>query len=176
MKISQIISTLILMIGLTSCHTNKLEDYFVKASEDPDFLVVNIPSNVIEFDEAKLDKQTLKQIHSIKKFNVLLYRNKIDLDKKKAEYKKLQNILKSDYSDLVKVRRKGYNFDFSYQGKPESIDKLIFFGKDKDYNFMLGLLKADDVNPNNLYKAFRHIKSVDKSQAGSIFEMFKTEK
>ncbi len=172
----KLFSLFVLLSGFTSCQKDNLENYFVKASENPDFFVVNIPANMIEFDKKKLDKQTINQISSIKKFNILMFKNDKSLSEKKAEYQKLKNILDSKYKYLFKVKNKGYKIDLSYEGNPESIDKLIFFGKDDNYNFMLGLVKSNSINVNSLYKATQHIKSVDKSQVKSVFDIISDKK
>ena len=161
-------------IFATACKTDPLEDYFVKATESPDFFVVNIPANVVTFDEAKLDPETIKQIKSIKKMNILVYKNDFDLPKKEAEFAKADKIIKSKaYKTLTKIKNDGYEVVFSYQGAPEKIDEIIFLGKDKKSNFLIGMLKGNDVNINNMAKALKHIKNVDDSQAKSVFDMIK---
>jgi len=159
-------------IFATSCKTDPLENYFVNATENADFFVVNIPANVVSFDEAKLDAETIKQIKSIKKMNILVYKNDYDLSKKKAEFAKADKIIKNkSYKTLTKIKNKDYELVFSYQGAPKKIDEIIFLGKDKESNFLIGMLKGKDVNLNNMAKALKHIKKVDDSQAKSVFDM-----
>ncbi len=168
------ISILFVMASLFSCQKNHLENYLVQATENPDFLSVNLPVNFVNFDEEKLDPQTRKDIKAIKKLNILLYKNDYPADKKEKEFKKLQNIIYGEpYKELIKIKNKGYKIDFIYEGNPEKIDKFIFLGKDKNNNFMLGLLKAKGVNANNIYKALQHIKSVNNSEAKKAIEIFK---
>ncbi len=163
------------LIFATACKRDSLEDYFVKATESPDFFVVNIPASVVEFDKEKLDPETRRQIESIKKMNILVYKNDYDLTRKAKEFQKAKNIIQSKaYKTLTKIKNKGYDISFAYEGNPEQIDEVIFLGKDKDYNFLIGLIKGNKVNINNLSKAVKHIKQVDRSQAKSLIEMIKT--
>ncbi len=172
-KIINILILSILLIFASACKTDPLENYFVQATESPDFFVINIPASAVSFDESKLDPETLKDIHSIKKMNVLIYKNDFDRNKKQAEYKKAANIIKSKhYKTLTKINNKGYEVVFSYQGEPEKIDEVIFLGKDKDYNFLIGMLKGDNVNVNSIVKALKHIKKIDESQAKTIIDIF----
>ena len=168
-----IISSLLLLI--TACKTDPLEDYFVQATESPDYFVVNIPASIISFDENKLDSETLKDVYSIKKMNVLVYKNNFKPAKKQAEFEKAYKIINSKhYKTLTKINNKGYEVVFSYQGKPTGIDEIVFLGKDKNYNFVIGMLKGKDVNVNSIAKALKHIKKADKSQVESVIKIFKT--
>ena len=172
-KVYNILILSLLLIFASACKTDPLEDYFVQATESPDFFVVNIPANVVTFDESKLDAETLKDIHSIKKMNVLVYKNDFEPAKKQAEFEKASKVIKSkDYKMLTKINNKGYEVVFSYQGEPEGIDEIIFLGKDKDYNFLIGMLKGDDVNVNSFFKAAEHIKKIDESQAKTVIDIF----
>lgn len=160
------------IIFASACKSDPLEDYFVNATESSDFFVVNIPANVVEFDTKKLDPETIRQIKSIKKVNVLLYKNDFDTDVKKHEFEKAQKAVKSKaYKSLTRINNKGYRFSFAYQGKPDKIDEVILLGKDSDYNFAIALIKGKGINVNNFAKAVKHIKKVDDNQAKSIIEM-----
>jgi len=166
----------LISIFVTSCKTDPLEDYFVKATESPDFFVMNIPSSILTFDETKLDAETKRQIKSIKKMNILVYKNDYDLSKKKQEFAQAEQIVnKKVYKNLGKINNDGYKVIFSYEGTPDKIDGIVFLGKDKKYNFLIGRLKAADVNINNLVKAMKHIKDVDDTQVKSVFDMIKTD-
>ncbi len=164
------------LIFATGCKRDPLENYFVQATESPDFFVVNIPASIVEFDKKKLDPETLKEIESIKKVNILIYKNNYEPDKKRKEFEKAHRIIQGKaYKTLTKINNKGYNISFAYQGDPERIDEVIFLGKDKDYNFLIGIVKGENVSMKSLSKALNHIKNVDQSQAKSIIETIKTE-
>ena len=165
------------LIFASACKRDSLEDYFVKATESSDFFVVNIPASIVEFDKEKLDPETRRQIESIKKMNILVYKNDYGQAKKEKEFKKARQIIQSkDYKTLTKIKNKGYDVSFAYRGYPDKIDEVIFWGKDQNYNFLIGMIKGDDVNVKNLSKALKHIKQVDRSQAESLIEMIKTDR
>jgi len=174
--LKNILALSLFIIFATACKTDPLEDYFVKATDSSDFFVVNIPAGIVQFDEPKLDKKTLAQIKSIKKLNVLIFKNNYDLQKKIQEFEKADKIIKHKaYKTLTKIKNDGYEVVFSYQGEPEKIDEIVFLGKDKKYNFLIGMIKGKDVNVNNLAKALKHIKHIDESQAKDIMDMIKTD-
>ena len=176
MRISKILIFSLLMIFVSACKTDQLEEYFVQATESSDFFVINIPASVVTFDESKLDSKTLKDIHSIKKMNVLVYKNNFETDKKQTEFEKAAKIINNKhFKTLTKINNKGYEIVFSYKGKPNSINEIIFLGKDKYYNFVIGILKSDDVNINSFFKAAKHIEKIDESQAETVINIFKTE-
>ena len=165
------------VIFATACKSDPLEDYFVKASESADFFVVNIPASIVEFDTEKIDKKTLEEIKTIKKANILLYKNDYDTSVKKAEFNKAKNIITSkNFKVLTKIKNKDYYMSFAYQGEPDKIDEFIFLGNNKDNDFLIGLVKGKDININHLVDALKHIKKVDESQAKTILEMIKPDK
>ncbi len=168
-----IFSTFLFWI-LTACHTDPVEDYFVKATESPDFFVMNIPANVISFDESKLDSETIQQIHSIKKMNLLVYKNDANLTHKKQIFENADRVINNQlYKTLTKIKNEGYQVVLTYAGDPEKIDEIIFLGKDSKFNFLIGRLKGKNLNINNLIKALKHVQKVDQSQARSIMQIFK---
>jgi hypothetical protein len=165
-----------LLLLFNGCKSDPVEDYFVEATESPDFFVVNIPANFITFDESKLDEDTKKQLKSIKKINILVYRNDYDIKKKKREFDKAAKLLnRKQYKTLLKINNEGYEVVFTYEGNPRQIDQLLFLGKDQNYNFILGRLKGQNLNIKNLSKALKHVKQVNKSQAQPLLDIIKKE-
>ena len=170
-SIYKILMISLLTITISSCTKDRLEEYFVEATENADFLVMNIPANIVEFDTEKLDKKTLQQIKSIKKLKILIYKNNYEKRQKEKELQKLQQILNNKkYNVLTKIKNKDYQIVLSYEGKPEAINKLIFLGIDNDKNFLLGLIKGKKVNVKNISKSLKHIKSVNSSQTDDLIE------
>ncbi len=152
----------ILLSSLTSCKKDRLEDYFVKASENPDFFVMSLPASAIEIDKSKLDKETLSQIESVKKINLLLYKKEDAKNTENEEYKKVEEILNHpDYKKLLEIKNEGRQLEFLYQGEPQSIHKITFLGRDANGDFVLGLVKAKHLSIDALVKAMEHVKRVD---------------
>ena len=161
-------------IFLSACHTDPVENYFVKATESPDFFVLNIPANIITFDESELDAETLRQIHSIKKMNVLVYKNNKDIHQKKEKFEEAKLLLHGGHFKLLtKIKNEGYQVLLTYDGLPDKIEEIIFLGKDKQFNFLLGRIKGKDLNVNNILKALKHVQKVDRTQAESVLQIFK---
>jgi len=164
------------LIFATGCKRDPLEDYFVQATESPDFFVFNIPASIVEFDKEKMDPETRKEIESIKKVNILVYKNNYEPAQKKKEFEKAYKIIQDKaYKTLTKINNDGYNVSFAYEGDPEHMNKVVFLGKDLNYNFIIGIVKGENVSVKNLSKAFHYIKNIDQSQAQSIIETIKTD-
>ena len=173
MKTLKIFTILSLFILFSSCKTDSVEEYFVNATENGDFFVTSIPTSFVQFDTDKLDAETIKQIASIKKVNILLYQNNVDQKEKEIEYKKASNAIENKhYKTLAKINDKEYQLSFSYLGSAQSIDEIIFLGKDSKYNFLIGKIKGNGVRVKDIIKALKHVKTVDDSQAKPILKMF----
>jgi len=177
MKTLRIFSLLSLFIIFGSCKTDTVEEYFVNATENGDFFVTSIPSSIIQFDQDSLDAETIKELGSIKKINILLYQNSLDSAKKQEEYQKAHNaVQQQQYKTLTTFKDKAYEGTFSYLGSENKIDEILFIGKDNKSNFMIGILKGDGVHVNSMIKAMKHIKKFDKNQAKAIFGMLESKK
>jgi hypothetical protein len=173
MKTLKKLSIIALFIFLSSCQSDPLEKYFVDATENGDFFVTGIPTSFVQFDKDKLDAETLKQIASIKKVNILLYQNNEDIKKKISEYQKAkQAISQKHYKTLAKMNDAERQLSFSYLGKADKIDEIIFFGRDREYNFLISKIKGKNVELKNLIKAFKNIKNIDRDKAKPVLKMF----
>ncbi len=171
MKTLKIFSILSLFVLFSSCKTDTVEEYFVNATENGDFFVTSIPTSFVQFDKDSLDTETIQQIESIKKVNFLLYQNNLDQKVKEKEYQKAYKAIQSkQYKTLTKIKDKAYEGTFSYLGKSQKIDEIIFLGKDENDNFLIGIVKGEGISVKNIIKAMKHVKKIDESQAKSIFE------
>ncbi len=161
------------LTGLSSCKKDRLEDYFVKASENPDFFVMSLPANAVEIDKSQLDSETLKQIKSVKKINLLLYKKENGNKKGEKEFQKVQKILNHPkYKKLFVVNNEGRKLEFVYQGDPEAIDQITFLGRDAEGNFILGFVKAKKLTVNALYKALEHVKRIDNHHIAEFIDTY----
>ena len=173
MKTLKILSIITLFILFSSCQTDPLEKYFVEATENGDFFVISIPTSIVQFDKDKLDAETLNQIESIKKVNVLLYQNNENIKQKETEYLKAkQAINQKHYKTLAKINDSEHQLSFSYLGKGNKISELIFFGRDQKYNFLISKIKGDKVRIKNMVKAFKNIKKIDRDKAKPLLKIF----
>ena len=163
----------LIFLGLSACNKDKLENYFVKAEENPNFFVLSIPSSAIEIEKDKLDKNTLHQIESIKKINFLLYKPSDKKDIEQKEFNKVESILNSsDYKKLFVVKNEGRQIEFVYQGKPEDINKITFLGRDSIGNFVLGFIKAKNLSVDALAKTIEKIKRIDNHHISELMDEF----
>ncbi len=159
------------LFGLSSCKKDPLEHYFVKAEQNPDFFVMNLPVNSFKMDKENLDKKTLAEVESIKKINLLLYKPSEKSPEKLREYKKVENILHSSaYKKLFTVTNEGRKIEFVYQGQPKSINKITFLGRDSSGNFVLGFIKAKQLSTDALIKALKKIKQQDNSHLSQFLK------
>jgi len=163
-----------LFTGLTSCKRDRLEKFFLRAEENPDYFVMSIPSSTIEIDKSKLDKQSLAQIESVKKINILLYKPDNSNKLSKDEYLKAERIINDEeFKKLFHVTNEGRKLAFVYQGDPQNIKKITFLGKDTTGNFILGYIKAKNLSTEALLKAIKNLKRVDNHHINEFLDEFK---
>jgi hypothetical protein len=150
------------LLGLSSCKKDRLEEFFVQAEENPDYILMSLPISTIEIDESKLDQETLNQIKTVRKINLLLYKPAKKEDISRNEFEKLEKILDAPkYKKLLTVINEGRKLEFVYQGSPKNINKLTFLGRDSLGYFILGFVKAKKLSVDALFKTLKNVNRVD---------------
>jgi len=65
----------IVALALVGCSTTpSIQEYYVSKSEDPNFLVVDIPTSILGIDNNSLSQEEEEALSSFQKLNVLLFR------------------------------------------------------------------------------------------------------
>lgn len=138
---------------LTSCNNEPtLQKYFVENGEKKDFIAVDISSNIINVDKAKLTPEQKIALESFDKVNVIAFKadssNQAEFE---AESKKVTQILKGkDYQELMHAGSGKDAASVSFVGDMDHIDEFIFYAKKKENGFAVVRVLGDDMNPNNI--------------------------
>ncbi|MGB5821514.1 MAG: DUF4252 domain-containing protein [Saonia sp.] len=158
------ILSLILLLGLTACSsTQSLQEYYVDSAENPNFISLDVPTSILNLEEADLTNGQREALESLKKMNLLAFRKTA---KNAAEYKiekaKVRTILKNDdFVELMKLNS-GYGKGvIKYLGDEDAIDEVIIYGDSDDKGFALIRVLGDNMNPAHLVQLIQAIQKSD---------------
>jgi hypothetical protein len=152
-----------LSLLLFSCNSKpSLQKYFVDHQEKPGFMVVDISSNILNVNKAKLTAEQSKVLASFSKMNILAY--KLD-PKHKGEFdterKKVNEILKDtlNYQQLMKIGSGKNGASISFIGEEDRIDEFIIYGCKSDNGFAVVRIMGKDMNPADAMTMLSVLKS-----------------
>lgn len=149
---------------LASCSsTQSLQEYYVDNAENPNFLSLDVPANILKLDETELSGTELEAFESLKKLNILAFRKTEDnATAFTAESAKVKAILKNtDFKELMKLNSKYGKGVIKYLGDEDAIDEVVIYGASSDKGFALIRVLGDDMNPAHLMQLMKSIQSSD---------------
>lgn len=140
-----------------------LQEYFVSNSENPNFLALDVPANILNLREADLDQTQVEALRSLRKLNILAFRK---TDENTAaftsERAKVDKILKnSDFKELMKLNSKFAKGVIKYTGEGDAIDEVIIYGSSEDKGFALIRVLGEDMNPAHLMQLMQAVENAD---------------
>lgn len=153
MKVSVFTSALIALLTLISCNSEpSLQKYFVENTEKKDFIALDISSDILNLDKAKLSAEQNEALKSFDKMNILAFKatanNQAEFE---TESTKLKTILKDPkYQELMKVGSGKDGASISYVGTDENIEEFIVFANRKENGFAVVRVLGKNMNPNNI--------------------------
>ena len=163
---------------LVSCSNKEsLQTYFVDNQETTSFTTVDIPTSIVNFENATLTKEEKEAYNSINKLNFLGF--KLDSSNQttyKTEMAKVSSILKDEkYVDLGEFNMFGSKLSVKYIGDDDLADEFIIFGNSKEYGFGVLRVLGDDMSPAKLFKLAETMNKgeVDDEQLKLITNFFK---
>jgi hypothetical protein len=156
----------IIALLLFSCNSEpSLQRYFVDNSENKEFISIDVSSNIMNLDKAKLSVDEKKALASFNKVNIIAF--KMDSAKTKTkqleiESAKVKQILKGKaYQELMKVGSKGNFASISFVGDEDDIDEFVVYAKGKETGFALVRILGNDMNPNNIISILELLKNAN---------------
>ncbi|WNM18794.1 DUF4252 domain-containing protein [Flavobacterium capsici] len=169
MKLAHLIGFIIAAM-LLSCNSEpSLQRYFVDNSESKDFISVDVSSNIINVDKAKLSAEEKNALESFDKMNIIAFKMDSTGTKQKqfeAETAKIKQILKGeDYQELMKVGSGSNSASISFVGDEDHINEFVVYAKGKDTGFALVRILGDDMNPNNIMSILAIMKNANVDMA-----------
>jgi hypothetical protein len=178
MKIALFITTLLVGLVFGSCKSEPtLQKYFVENTENKDFIALDISSNILNVDQAKLTVAQKEALHSFDKMNVLAFKLN---DKNKAQFEteraKVNLILKDTiYQQLMKFGSGKQGASVSYVGSDDHIKEFVLFANKNDAGFAVIRVLGKDMNPTNIMNMISVLKEskIDLEQLKPLQELIK---
>jgi hypothetical protein len=178
MKVVLFIIALISSLLFGSCKSEPtLQKYFVENTENKDFIALDISSNILNVDKAKLTVAQSEALHSFDKMNVLAFKlndnNKAQFETERA---KVTLILKDPkYQQLMKFGSGKEGASVSYVGSDDHINEFVFFANKKDVGFAVIRVLGKDMNPTNIMNMISVMKesNIDLEQLKPLQELIK---
>jgi len=168
MKLSKLFSLALGGIAVltmaSSCSSGpSLQEYFVSNSENPNFLALDVPANILNLKEADLDETQVEALRSLRKLNILAFR-KTDqnMEAFTSERAKVDEILKnSGFKELMKLNSKFAKGVIKYTGEGDAIDEVVIYGASEDRGFALIRVLGKDMNPAHLMQLMQAVENAD---------------
>lgn len=178
MKLVLFIIALLSSLIFGSCSSEPtLQKYFVENTENKDFIAVDISSNILNVDKAKLTVVQKEALQSFDKINVLAFKLN---DKNGAEFQKERtkvNLILKDtiYQQLMKFGSGKEGASVSYIEKNGKINEFVFFANKKDVGFAVIRVLGKDMNPTNIMNMISVLKEskLDLEQLKPLQELIK---
>ena len=151
--------------------------YFVNNQETPNFTTIDVPTDIVSFEDSDLSAEELEAYKSIDKLNFLGY--KIDsnnLESYQVEMDKVKTILSDNkYTDLGEFNVQGSKMVVKYLGDDDTADEFIVFGNSRDVGFGVLRILGDDMSPAKLYKLTETFNkgNIDQAQLDNLTDFFK---
>ncbi|SNZ00589.1 DUF4252 domain-containing protein [Flagellimonas pacifica] len=149
---------------LASCSSQQsLQEYYVDNSENPNFIVVDVPASILKMDGVDLTDTQRNAVESLRKFNLLAFKkNEDNAAEYKVEKAKVKEILKDDeFVELMKINSSYGKGVIKYLGDEDAIDEVIIYGDSKDKGFALVRVLGKDMNPAHIVQLMQAIQKSD---------------
>lgn len=152
---------LLFLVGCSS--EQSLQEYFVDNKENPNFIALDIPANILKMDEVSLSEKEKKAVASLKKFNLLAFKKTEDNSTEYTiEKTKVKEILKNkDFIELMTINSEYGKGVIKYIGDDDAIDEVIVYGDRKEQGFMLVRVLGKDMNPADVMLLMQAIQKSD---------------
>ncbi|WP_031425782.1 DUF4252 domain-containing protein [Flavimarina sp. Hel_I_48] len=169
-----------LAIIMVSCNGEQsLQEYYVDHKENNDFVMLDVPANLILPNSNTMPEAQREILKTIKKVNILaLPLNSETQALYQPETEKVMSILKrDDYEELMSFGKPSQRMRFYINGEEDAIDEVIVFAQDDKKGFLLARVLGDDMNVAEMVKLTQNISkedgSFDTAQFEGVMDIFK---
>ncbi len=173
---------LLAALALVSCSQEPtLQTYFVKNSENPNFVTLDIAPTIIKTDSLDLSEDEKVALESLDKLNILIYK-KDAMEPKiyEAEKENVKKLLKEDeYEELMKFSSAdGSGGSINTKGEDVNIDEFAVFVYNSDNGFGVVRVLGDDMTPNHVMSIAGLLQkaNLDMAQLKPLQEMLQKKK
>ena len=142
------------MIMLYSCEDKPtLQKYYVKNTESPKFIALDLASNIIKTDKVALSETEKAALESFEKMNILAFRaDSINTSEYDKEIKEVKAILKDEsYQQLMKAGSGNDGAAIYFVGNDdEHIEEFVVLAGKKENGFAVVRVLGNDMNPTHI--------------------------
>lgn len=172
-----VLATAFLMLLASCSSTVSLQEYYVDNSENPNFISLDVPTSILNLENADLSDAQKTALKSLRKLNLLAFKKTTaNAAEYKVEKAKVNSILKNEeFVELMKLNSKHGKGVIKYLGEDDAIDEVIIYGSSDDKGFALIRVLGDDMNPAHLIQLIQAIQKADydAGQLGEIGQFLK---
>jgi hypothetical protein len=153
--------SLLLLAGCSG--TQSLQEYYVDNAENPNFLALDVPANIVKLDAANLSETQKEALASLRKLNILAFRKTTEnAQAYREESARVKEILGNpDFKELMKLNSKMAKGVVKYLGEGDAIDEVVIFGDSKEEGFALIRVLGNDMNPAHLMQLMQALQKSD---------------
>ena len=143
--------------------TQSLQEYYIDNTENPNFLMFDVPTSVLNLENADLSEAQRAALKSLKKLNILAFKktteNTAAFEIEKANVKA---ILSNDkFIQLMKMNTSYGKATIKYLGSEDAIDEVIIYGDSDEKGFALIRVLGNDMNPAHMIQLLQAIEKSD---------------
>ena len=131
------------VVVFASCSkTQSIQFYYVEKFEDPNFLVIDIPTSILGINNEVLNEEEQAALDSFQKLNVLMFRKTAaNGEQFSEELKTVREIIdRQQFDPLMVVSDRQFSGKLLFEGSVERPDEIVFFGSATDEGFLLARL------------------------------------
>ncbi len=165
------------VLNCTSDSTDSLQTYYVDNQEKPNFIVVDIPTSVVDFSKVELTSREQEAVETIEKINFLGFKkSNTNSEEYQKELKRINTILShAKFSALGTFNMYGSKVMAYSLGSTDNPEELIVFANQKDKGFGVLRVLGDDLNFGKLFTLAEILDkaNIDKTQLEGITNFFK---
>ncbi|MEG0849297.1 MAG: DUF4252 domain-containing protein [Flavobacterium sp.] len=178
MKLNVFTSAFLVLLTLVSCNSEpSLQKYFVQNTDNKDFIALDVSSNILNLDKAKLSAQQNEALKSFDKMNILAFKaNNKNQAQFETERAKVKAILKDPkYQQLMTFGSGKDGASISYVGTDENIEEFVVFANRKENGFAVVRVLGKNMNPNNIMTLMTVLKqsNIDLEQLKPLQQLVK---
>lgn len=160
-SIKNVFSIYLIAFVLLSCNSKpSLQKYYVENQENQNFMVVDIPTSILNVTSDSLTNTQQKAYNSIKKLTFLGFKKtKSNGATYKTERRKVTQILEDDdYKTLITYGAKNQGAIVKYLGEDTAIEEVVLFFADNTQGFGVVRIMGDDMNPAQIHDFIEVVK------------------
>ena len=131
------------VVVFASCSkTQSIQFYYVEKFEDPNFLVIDIPTSILGINNEVLNEEEQAALDSFQKLNLLMFRKTAaNGEQFSEELKTVSEIIdRQQFDPLMVVSDRQFSGKLLLEGSVERPDEIVFFGSATDEGFLLARL------------------------------------